>query len=156
MDEEQIRTIILESLQAVANERPAFAVQFARENAVAARLFFHLGNRPEFAMLNVDSEYDRAGLENDPKTRPNGGEIRPDIIVHNRGNNDANLLAIEVKFRAARTRRTNDDGMEGDRDKLRDIERQYRYAFRVLVKLPRDLNNFAEADNVEFIPSVLV
>lgn len=48
---------------------------------------------------NVDCEFNRQGDENDPKALESGSRVRPDIIVHHRGQveREHNLLAIELK-----------------------------------------------------------
>jgi hypothetical protein len=45
---------------------------------------------------DVDCEYNRAGL-NQIKRGNNGGRVYPDIIVHRRGQQNDNLLAVELK-----------------------------------------------------------
>jgi len=48
---------------------------------------------------NIDCEFNRQGDENDPKALESGSRVRPDIIVHHRGQveREHNLLAIELK-----------------------------------------------------------
>lgn len=79
----------------------------------------------------VDIEYNKNGLE--PKKtprRPNG--VRPDIIVHNRGNNDRNVLVIEIKGW------WNDERREADIIKLEDFvdqDGEYKYGLGAFVEL---------------------
>lgn len=67
------------------------------EWSVAHRLAVYIEN--EFAGWNVDCEYNRQGLDSNTKVRDSGGAVRPDIIVHHRGQVERahNLLAIELK-----------------------------------------------------------
>ncbi len=67
------------------------------EQAVCFRLAMYLQGL--FPLYHVDAEYNRLG--DDPKRRDHPGHtMRPDIIVHIRGQDGPNLLAIEVKKKA--------------------------------------------------------
>lgn len=57
------------------------------------------------------------------------GEIYPDIIIHKRGENDSNLVVIEVK-------KDRSEGKEDDKEKLRAIVKQLEYQFCVFLVLP--------------------
>jgi hypothetical protein len=70
------------------------------ERAVAHRLAVYL--EQEFPGWDIDCEYNRQGDEGERKKinvagHPKGREADPDIIVHRRGPQGPNLLAIEVK-----------------------------------------------------------
>ena len=69
----------------------------ASEWALAHRLAVYL--EQELPGWNVDCEYNRQGPRTDSKTNENKGKIRPDIVLHHRGQTDLqhNLLAIELK-----------------------------------------------------------
>ena len=54
-----------------------------------------LNKIPELKELNLDCEYNRKGL--DPKSITIKDRIIPDIILHQRGNNNHNLLVLEFK-----------------------------------------------------------
>ena len=56
--------------------------------------------------------------------------IYPDVIVHKRGHDEANLLAIEVK------KSTNGTPRECDWAKLQGLQEDYGYEYAVLVDLP--------------------
>jgi hypothetical protein len=90
----------------------------ANERSISHRFAVHL--EPLFPGWNVDCEYNRVGLENNPKRLEveknevpvdnlDGSRVFPDIIIHQRGINteDANLLVIEVK-KANNADSTND------------------------------------------------
>src|SRR5437016_3684984 len=99
------------------------------ERAVASKLACHLA--PLFPDYDVDVEYNRHGL--DPKDLDLPSECRgggthlivPDIIIHRRGNDDDNLLVIEVK------KESNPESRICDRVKIDGMKRHYRYAFGV-------------------------
>lgn len=88
---------------------------------------------PFFSGYDVDVECNRHRM--DPKTievNPEGGEqfVDPDVIVHHRGNDDSNLLVMELK------KSTNPESRDPDRRKLNHLVEQYGYKFAVLVDLP--------------------
>lgn len=80
---------------------------------------------------DIDMEYNKNGdMGKVIPSRPNGA--RPDIIIHQRGLNDWNVLMIEVKGWWNKTSRDN------DRDKLRDFTDQqgeYKYGLGVFLDL---------------------
>lgn len=147
MNEQRIEGIIRECLRQVANEQPPLDITSIRENVVAFRLGVAFEARNEFREYNIDCEYNRDVAANDLKRRLSGGTIRPDLIVHKRtGNNEDNLLALEVKWNNSQP-----DAIQDDRNKLADIKQKYGYPFCVLLILPRSLNNFVDNAIIEFI-----
>ncbi len=70
----------------------------ANERCLAARFFAYMMNHtccdPDYSGLTWDPEYNRAG--HDPKEM-DGNKIIPDLILHKRGDDSANILAIEFK-----------------------------------------------------------
>lgn len=69
------------------------------ERAIVFRFGIYLQQElnkiPELEVLNLDCEYNRKGL--DPKSITIRDRIIPDIILHQRGNNNHNLLVLEFK-----------------------------------------------------------
>jgi hypothetical protein len=106
----------------------------AAERAIGGRLAAHLA--PLFPDHHVDVEYDRHGLEPKAVDLPpecrGGGRRRvvPDIVVHRRGSDDQNLLAIELK------KETNRESRDCDRAKLKAMRKQLNYQAGVLIDLP--------------------
>ena len=104
------------------------------ERTVAAKLCAYLSG--VFPSHNVDVEYNRHGLDpkvvNLPRECGNGAErlILPDLIVHRRGRDGANLLAIEIK------KETNKESRDCDRAKLKGLKRELGYTYGVLLELP--------------------
>jgi hypothetical protein len=147
MNEQQIDGIIRDCLRRVANEQPPLDLTSIRENVVAFRLGIAFESRNEFREYKIDSEYNRDVAANDLKRRLSGGTIRPDLIVHKRtGNNQDNLLAVEIKWNNSQP-----SAIQDDREKLADIKQKYGYPFCILLILPRVLNNFADDAVIEFI-----
>jgi hypothetical protein len=69
--------------------------QRAHEQAISQRLAVYLENT--LPGWHVNCEYNRQGTGTDPKRDAIGDIRRPDIIVHERGNDERNLLVVEVK-----------------------------------------------------------
>ena len=84
---------------------------------------------------HIDVEYNR-NLENvkalpQSETSGEGKACIPDLIVHQRGNNDHNLLVIEFKTWWNRDRQQDEKKIE----RFTDLEGDYRYKFGVTVLL---------------------
>lgn len=108
------------------------------ERCISARLAMYLrdvlqADHPEY---DVDVEYNRHGRDtkhlhdllwarNCPRNRDDDGgqRVLPDVIVHQRENNDANLLIIEMK------KSPNRYGLESDRLRIKAFRDQLRYNF---------------------------
>ena len=100
------------------------------ERTICARLAEHL--RSVFPEYHVDVEYNRHGM--DPKqiaVNPAGENklVYPDVIVHHRGNDDGNLLVMELK------KSTNPQSRDDDRSKLKHCVKKFGYEFALLVDL---------------------
>ena len=106
----------------------------ASERAIAAKLAIHLAQG--FPDHDVDVEYDRHGLAAKTLELPaecrGGGKRRviPDIVIHHRGSDDENLVAIEIK------KRSNKESRDYDRAKLVAMKSQLRYRVAVSLELP--------------------
>ena len=107
------------------------------ERSISHKLAEYLQH--QFEGLNVDCEYNRHGA--DVKTQPareqiwsddrDAKTVYPDIIVHRRGNDESNLLVIEVKKTEART-----DDISRDKKKLRaftDPQCGFKYRLGILL-----------------------
>lgn len=84
-----------------------------------------------YAQFNLDCEYNKHG--DNPKERPNGSRMRTDLLIHSRGNDDNNILAVEFAGWWKRP-----EAVEEDRNKIREItDATYTYKYRlgVLVKI---------------------
>jgi hypothetical protein len=112
----------------------------ANERSITHKLGEHLA--PFFRdnkLLSVDCEYNR--YERDPKyvdypkatntADTDARTVYPDVIVHQRGKKENNLLVIEVK------RSTNNASWDTDLAKLADIakDKNYEYRFGVFLNI---------------------
>lgn len=106
----------------------------ANERSITARLMLHL--QAEFPKRDVDCEYNRNEFE--PKRMEHLGlypdqeddeaqTVFPDIIVHQRGDNDHNHLVIEVRKSNSRLDPRNDC------TKLQDFIDQLDYEYAVFL-----------------------
>ena len=78
---------------------------------------------------HVDCEYDRKGynIKRINPDNPQSGKIYPDIIVHDRGNDLKNILAIEIK-------KCERDGIIEDEQRLKTFTlEQHKYKFGLLI-----------------------
>lgn len=85
-----------------------------------------LDSNPVFQNYVLDCEYNRNGIQAKAlPSFPNG--VYPDIIIHNRGNNDNNLLILEVKTY------WNTDNMQDERkiSEFLDPNGEYHFSFGV-------------------------
>ena len=106
----------------------------ANERCLAARFFAYMMNltscAPDYRKLTWDPEYNRHG--HDTK-KLDGSEIVPDLILHHRGDDTANILVVEFK----KTGRS----LKSDRvklTKLTDSSCYFRYRLGVLIVLGID------------------
>lgn len=96
------------------------------ERSIAHRLAVYL--EEGFFGYDVDVEYNRHGIEIKKQSGPR--RVFPDIIVHKRGDNDNNILVIELK--------TQNRNNKKDLEKLREFTKkngEYAYKLGVFVRL---------------------
>lgn len=134
MDRTELEERLEAGLRRLMDQDTALLEYDAGERGVAARLACHLA--PFFPDHHVDVEYNRHGLGPKSVTLPpecgGGGAhlIVPDIVVHRRGSDDSNLLAVELK------KETNTTPRECDRAKLLAMKAEFGYEHGVVLELP--------------------
>lgn len=134
MTEFDIRGRLEKALDRLLSDDIELLEHNAGERAIGGKLAAYLAIL--FPEHNVDVEYDRHGLEPKAVDLPadcrGGGRKRiiPDIVVHQRGVDDDNLLAVELK------KETNRESRDCDRAKLRAFREQLQYQAAVLIDLP--------------------
>lgn len=96
------------------------------EVAICGRLAMYIQRL--FPLYDVDIEYNRAGIQT---KRLDGQDIRPDVVVHRRGNDDSNLLAMELKKAPV-----SEPDRREDQRKLAGYQQEFRYRFAIWVELP--------------------
>lgn len=107
-----------------------FAVQ-AHERTLTQHLAKHL--QKFFPTFSVDCEYNRD--KNDTKTTSEW-DIFPDIVVHQRGRNDNNLIIIEAKWNATHKKQKDDI------EKLQETRTKFSYQYAFFINFIRKQQPF--------------
>jgi hypothetical protein len=134
MTNDELNEKMREALRALVSEDGELLERNASERSIGARLAAKLTSL--FPEYHVDVEYDRHGLDSKSVDLPSvcrgGGRRRiiPDIVIHRRGHDEENLLAIEIK------KETNRESRSCDRAKLEAMKRELGYFAGVLIELP--------------------
>lgn len=130
------------------------------ERSVTHRLAVHLeGAFPDY---DVDCEYNRVGPDGNAKrllasppraVRPDDLDavtVFPDIVVHERGNDENNLLVIEAKKDAGSASQLYQENSAWDRVKLLAYKEQLKYQFAIFLTVPVGPDSFGQPQ-IEFI-----
>lgn len=145
MTDEEIRQLrhLLHSAVEAAYGEPELLIKSdgepreGNEQTVAFRVGVHLHEllkETPYARFHLDCEYNKHG--DNPKERPNGLRMRPDLLIHSRGNDEYNILAVE--FAGWWKLRDRPQAVEEDRPKLKELTNQnydYKYQLGALVLL---------------------
>lgn len=141
--------IVLDALRLLfANDAFLLEANVA-ERAIAAKLAGYL--EQYFPAHQVDVEYNRHGLDSKmielPENCRGGGRklIYPDIIVHQRGNDDENLLVIQVK------KETNREPRACDHSIIVAMKEVFRYRQGLLLELPAGAGAAARVPQLEWV-----
>jgi len=98
---EKIKEAIMKFLE---KDKSYFLKYGVYEVAMSHRIAVYLEDT--FGGYVVDCEYNKMG--DNPKTNAHGKKVRPDIIIHKRGQND-NLVVVEVKHAGKTSKKANND-----------------------------------------------
>lgn len=135
MDIQDLRRRVEQSCRRLLRDDRDLFARGVGERAVAGRLLVYLA--PLFPGHHADIEYNRHGV--DVKRVNWQSECRearrplivPDLVIHRRGDDDANLLVGEIKKANARR-----EDIDCDREKLAAIRAEYRYEHSLLLLVP--------------------
>lgn len=125
------RDLVEEAVQQLFAKDSFLLEANAAERAIAARLAVYLEAR--FPQHHVNVEYNRHGLHPKRLNLPGYGDeklILPDVVVHRQGNDENNLLVIQIK------KETNNESRDYDRAVLVGMMQDYGYTCAVLIDLP--------------------
>lgn len=130
---EAVKAGVHQALRSLYERDGGLLVRDVAERAVAGRLAVHLASA--FPGRDVDVEYNRHGLDPKAVDLPHecggaGQRIFPDVVVHRRGDDEANLLVVELK------KTTNREPRECDRAKVVAMKAQLRYSHGVVIEVP--------------------
>ena len=130
---EELKDLLKGSVDKVYEETPSLFTHKGIEQAIVFRVGVYLQEalkESSFSNLQLDSEYNKS-LDR-PKRTPNYKDgIRPDLLIHQRGDHSNNKLAVEFKGW------WNDDHGD-DISKLKDLtspEYDYKYSLGIFVDL---------------------
>ncbi len=122
-------------------EKDYLLIEQSMEQASVARIFYYMqtliNSDEEFTCLRknyLDCEYNKNGQHIKSTPRCKNG-TRPDMILHERGTNNHNLLVVEFKSEKGLRRTGNNDLI-----KLEDFTSPYIYNYQlgILVKLLKE------------------
>lgn len=93
----KLKEKVIRAIEILNTNDPDLFTLNASEWAISHRLAVYL--EQGIPGWDVDCEYNRQGVDKDPKAMPNSDKVRPDIILHHRGKVEPihNLLVVEVK-----------------------------------------------------------
>ncbi len=131
-----VKKAVEEALQLLFKNDSFLLEADAHERTIAAKLACYLALSAHFTKHQVDVEYNRHGLE--PKAVDlskyyRGGvkqRIFPDVIVHQRGHDDENLLVIQIK------KETNPEPRDHDGAVIDAMKREFHYLHGLVLDLP--------------------
>ena len=134
----QLKGIISDSLEVLYQNDSTLITRGGMEQSASFRLAIYINEAIKkidwLNGLQLDIEYNKNGLNQKRTTRRPQG-VRPDLIIHSRGNNDANILVIEIKGW------WNVEPRAVDRIKLEDFTHQngeYKYGLGVFLELTKN------------------
>jgi len=151
--ENELFRMLRESIKNVYAENPSLLQLNGKkrkglEQAFVFRTGVHLNGlieKSDYKSFNLDAEYNKNGTDSKKTNRfPKG--IRPDLILHQRGTNDNNKIAVEFKGFWSKGK------AKKDRKKLEDLTAQagdYCYLLGVLVLIGQDKPDFEIYKNGE-------
>ncbi len=140
---------VADALQSLFSDEGFLLEADVAERAIAARLAAYLA--PHFPKHQVDVEYNRHGLEPKVVHLPahcrGGGEKRifPDVIVHQRGHDNENLLVIQIK------KETNHEPRGCDRAVIEAMKREFQYRRGLLMDLPAGAGAMGRKAKLEWL-----
>lgn len=147
MEQEDIQRIVSAGLTALYEQNLAILRLDIAERTICARLAALL--QPSFDRHEVHTEYNRHGVDPKEIVLPDAqgvltaSRVYPDIIVHQPGHDEENILVIEAK------KTTNVIPDEADLAKLAQIKRQIGYRFALFLRLPAGRD--ADAANIRTV-----
>lgn len=148
---EKLISYLYDAVDLAYNENRSLFQMTGIERSMVFRIGCHLNalmKKHNFNHLDLDSEYNKnKGQLKTTKNLPKG--IRPDLLIHKRDTNDANMLAIEFKGHWNKDRKN-------DIQKLKDLTSKqdgYNYLLGVLVELGLDGPEYTCFQNGKIVKS---
>lgn len=135
-EDELVKKAVGEALQLLFKNDSFLLEADAHERTIAAKLACYLALSTHFPKHQIDVEYNRHGLEPKAVHLPEyyRGDVKqrifPDVIMHQRGSDDENLLVIQIK------KETNPEPRDYDRAVVEAMKRGFHYRRGLLLDLP--------------------
>lgn len=145
VEQSDVETRIIHAREKLLKREGFLLENDVNERSITHKLAQYL--EEEFPGWDVDCEYNRVGTDLTIKRikrldfcaeqcrtdDTNAQTVYPDIIVHHRGEENENLLAIEAKKKSNHTDTGKDSGIQNDRRKLESFARDLAYQYCVLL-----------------------
>lgn len=134
MEQDKIEAVVLAAVQTLYQEEIGILKLDVAERTICGRLASIL--QRSFSGHAVHTEYNRHGTDPKELELPNAEgvptfmRVYPDIVVHQPGHDDENLIVMEIK----KTTNSTTDG--ADLMKLEQIKYQIGYDFAAFLRLP--------------------
>ena len=133
MNEEEVQQAVISALERVIEEDRDLLRFDVNERSITHCLGMYLQEAVSDPW-DVDVEYNRIGEEDDvtkrlPEEMLQGetqGTVYPDVIIHQRGSEEDNLLVIEAK--------KSGNSSDGDRQKIRAYQQHLDYDYGLFVR----------------------
>lgn len=146
LTKERLKEIFEECIQQLYDNDFYLIEYDVHENAVSNRLAIYLSQYKEFDGYNIDREYNKNRHDQKRLQHRDNKPVRPDIIIHKRGDNSDNLVVIELKKK----------GRGSDLERVRDFTNDPVLCFKFGIYfefLPgKDLNVASTERRVEYFP----
>ncbi len=130
MNKETIESTLKESCRLLYQDNKHLIDEEAHERSILPQMLPYLTSH--FPNHSILIEYNREGVNRDPKKDIDGNLIVPDLIVHRHGLDGENLLAIEIKGYWNKHLRQEDD------IKLKGLKSKQGYKFAYRIELGKD------------------
>ncbi|WP_227354192.1 hypothetical protein [Haladaptatus salinisoli] len=143
MNEDEVRQAVISALERIIKKDTDLLRYDVNERSITHRLGMYL-QEVVSTPWDVDVEYNRIGEDDVTKRLPaemlrdeSQGAVYPDVIIHQRGSEDDNLLVIEAK--------KSGNPSDGDRQKVRAYMQHLDYDYGLFVRFDTG-QNFEEYD----------
>ena len=131
LNQESVEKAINEACANLYQKWPHIIEEHLNERTIVADFIApHL--RREFPEWDVNTDFNREGVDRGPKTDLTGRLLLPDIIIHKHGPDGPNVAAIQVKGHWNREDRNKDE------ESLKRIQAKHGYAFLFRLELEHE------------------
>lgn len=130
MEKAQLDKILRIACDSLYEEKPHLIEEKSNEKNIASHLQAYLC--AQLKEWDIDTDYNREGVDRRPKRDSRGRLTLPDIIIHKHGPHGYNLAAIQIKGF------WNIEDRKLDEEKLIKLQEKHGYEFLYQIELRRD------------------